>query len=181
MRNFAAASFRYRFCTLNINIRTYSSFRNRGTRGNSINAIDVNASLRQFYKRSHPDVLRSSNPHYADVNSESMQVLNGILSTVKVVNSYPPRTVLDIPFYVKMDTNNQIEKHQLSIRTGGGECKKQLKASLEQFFLGCGILKRGDVLAWSKEYFPINVEGSPEDLEAVAEAIKNNKANDEWA
>ena len=116
------------------------------------NAIDVNTSLRNLYKRSHPDILRSTNAEYAQVNSDSMQILNGILSTVKKANSYPPATHKDIPFYVKVTMNNNsgsnynsnnsdeqvVQRHLLCIRTAGGDCKKQLKISLEQFFVGCG-------------------------------------------
>ena len=132
----------------------FSSYKNRNrkaydtTSSGSNSAMDVNTSLRSLYKSSHPDILRSTNTEYAQVNSDSMQILNGILSTVKKANSYPPATHKDIPFYVKIannvnnDSSNSseeiVQKHILCIRTAGGDCKKQLRISLEQFFISCG-------------------------------------------
>eukprot|EP01036_Dinobryon_divergens_P034073 gene34073-44024_t len=129
----------------------YSSYKTRNRKSYEAttgSATDVNTSLRALYKRSHPDILRSTNTEYAQVNSDSMQVLNGILSTVKKANTYPPATHKDIPFYVKSANNNSsdsnnsteqvVQKHLLCIRTAGGDCKKQLKNSLEQFFVSCG-------------------------------------------
>eukprot|EP01038_Epipyxis_sp_PR26KG_P004090 gene4090-5838_t len=128
--------------------------------------------LRQLYLRSHPDLLRSTNPELADINDQSMQIVNGLLSTVKEYNQYPPQTILNIPFHVKNQATGIIHCHELRIRTAGGECKRQLTTTFEEFFIQSGIVsvdnnnynnhynrknnkKRAAIFDWGKDYFPV--------------------------
>lgn len=112
--------------------------------------------LRQFYRQSHPDLLRASNGEYANINDQSWQVFNGILTTIKEKNSYPPQMVKDIPFYVR---SNNIDSDYvcriLRVRTGGGDCKKQLTLTLQNFFVESGLSTDGK-FSWDKEYFPMD-------------------------
>ena len=120
--------------------------------------------LRQFYRQSHPDLLRASHNQQAEVNDQSWQTLNGILSTIKEVNSYPPRMSKNIPFYIRSSEKDAegmiVLKHvELRIRTAGGECKKQLTVTLQDFFVTSGISSDGK-FSWGKEYFPLSIADS---------------------
>eukprot|EP00981_Chlorochromonas_danica_P001867 scaffold386_cov174-Ochromonas_danica.AAC.41 len=119
--------------------------------------------LRQLYKRGHPDLLRHSHPELSRVNDMSMQLLNGVLSSIKVPNEYPPRTIQDIPFHLKHPVSGVYEEHTLSIRTAGGDCQKQLTQSFEVFFASTG-LSEGGKFVWNKEYFPLPESGIEDNL-----------------
>ena len=117
--------------------------------------------MRQLYKRAHPDLLRSTSPELAANNDESMQTVNGILSTVKTYNEFPAQIVKTIPFHLRMPDGN-LERHDLRIQTAGGDCKRQLTVAFEAFFVVTGILPKRtttgggkDAFQWSKEYFPL--------------------------
>jgi hypothetical protein len=116
-------------------------------------AHDFGHLLRNLYKRSHPDLLRHAHPDLASINDQSMQILNGILSTVKNPNTFPPQMIKDIPFHVKVSPHNQIEEHVLRIRTGGGDCRKHLTDIFQQFFVETKISADGK-FNWGKDYFP---------------------------
>jgi hypothetical protein len=120
------------------------------------NVPTFNDLLRQFYKRSHPDLLRSSYPDYAEINDRSLQLLNGILSSCKEYNKNPPQTSLSIPFHI-MSENNTIVAHELKIRTNGGDCRSHLTKSFQTFFVESGVCKNGGKFVWGKEFFPIEV------------------------
>ena len=111
----------------------------------------LQALLRSLYMRAHPDVIRHSQPDLADVNNASMQVLNGVLSTLKVHNSFPPRLNQAIPFHVK--TGDSIKSFELKLVTAGGDSKRQLTESFSVFFREIGVLQGKD-FRWDKEYFP---------------------------
>ena len=147
---------------------------------NSAALPSFSSLMRLFYKQSHPDLLRSTASDCADINDQSMQVLNGILSTLKEDNAYPPRMVKNIPFYLlrkqtriqpptstdgggsaevplsksvpcpgptqkspaslSKSGGSHLECVELRIRTGGGECRKQVTASMTEFFVAAGII-----------------------------------------
>ena len=56
-------------------------------------------------------------------------------------------------------TAPEIQSYKLSIRTGGGDCRRQLTASFEQFFTSAGLLQEGK-FQLNKEYFPLAIENS---------------------
>lgn len=115
--------------------------------------------LRQFYKQSHPDLLRASNAKHAAVNDESWQTLNGILSTIKERDSYPPVMNKTVPFFVRCTKSTSgLRQVDLKIRTAGGACKKQLTVTMGNFFVESGISPDGK-FTWGKEYFPVEVAG----------------------
>jgi hypothetical protein len=121
--------------------------------------------LRQLYKKSHPDLLRASNPDFADINDASMQILNGILSSIKVYNEYPPQIVKTIPFHVR--NAGKIDRIDLKIKTAGGDCRRSLTSSFENFFIDTGIIdsnieKGKDSFVWGKDYFP-KIEGKKDE------------------
>ena len=110
--------------------------------------------LRQLYRRAHPDILRSANPEYAQINDSSMQLLNGILSTIKQYNEYPSQIIKTIPFYMK-SSDGTLRLVNLSIRTAGGDCRRSMMSSFESFFIDAEILQRNNAFfVWGKEYFP---------------------------
>jgi hypothetical protein len=116
--------------------------------------------LRQFYKQSHPDLLKASHSDHSVTNDQSWQTLNGILSTIKECNSYPPRMVKTIPFYMRSKESPTGVKHvELTIRTGGGDCKKQLTVTFQEFYKKSGISADGKFV-WGKDYFPIETTNS---------------------
>lgn len=115
--------------------------------------------LRQFYKQTHPDLLRASHNEYADINDQSWQTLNGILSTIKAVNSFPPRMNKSIPFFMRSSQEQSgFRNVELRIKTAGGDCKKQLTVTLRDFFIESGISPDGQFV-WGKDYFPTEISG----------------------
>ena len=121
--------------------------------------------LRQFYKKTHPDLLRASHNEYADINDQSWQTLNGILSTCKEHNSFPPRMIKAIPFYMRSPQEQTgFRQLELRIKTAGGDCKKQLTVTMSDFFVESGISTDGK-FSWGKEYFPTEISGQKVDEE----------------
>lgn len=115
--------------------------------------------LRQFYKQTHPDLLRATHNEFADVNDQSWQTLNGILSTCKELNSFPPRMTKSIPFYMRSKTEESgFRQIHLRIKTAGGDCRKQLTVTLSDFFVESGISEDGRFV-WGKDYFPSEISG----------------------
>ncbi len=60
---------------------------------------------------------------------------------------------------VTAGTTSEVQPFVLSIRTGGGDCRRPLTVSFEQFFTSTGLTTDGK-FHWNKEYFPIAVENS---------------------
>lgn len=121
--------------------------------------------LRQFYKQSHPDLLRASNAEHAAVNDESWQTLNGILSTIKERDTFPPMMNKTMPFYLRCaKSSNGVRQVDLRIRTAGGACKNQLTVTMGNFFVESGISPDGK-FTWGKEYFPVAAMGEKVDEE----------------
>ena len=125
------------------------------------------------YIKVHPDLLQNSHPEFSKVNDKSMQLLNGVLTSIKKYNEFPPRMVENIPFYLLDSSSGSTSLIALRIQTAGGECKKSLTASFAGFFTEAGVLppleeiraaaESGDALAiarlktpfvWDKEFFP---------------------------
>jgi hypothetical protein len=119
-------------------------------------AVEFATLLRQLYRKSHPDLLRHSHPEIAEMNDHSMQVLNGILSTIKT-EQFPQSIWKDITFHLKVAGTNELKPYVLQIRTGGGDCKNHLTQTFTSFFMETGILE-SDCFAWNKEYFPVTIE-----------------------
>ncbi len=120
------------------------------------------ALMRQIYKKVHPDLLRSSYPDLAKVNDESMQLINGVLSTIKNFGEYPPQIIKTIPFHM-LDGQGGTRLVSLHIQTAGGECKRQLTECFALFFRETGVLTTdNDSFRWDKEYFPTT--GNTQDL-----------------
>ena len=124
--------------------------------------------IRQLYRRAHPDLLRASDPLLADANDESMQTLNGIITTIKTYNEYPAQIHKNITFHLKSTADQKVEQVDLLIHTAGGDCKRQLTASFEEFFLRSGILINPrehdkDLFVWNKDYFPIEAREDEEE------------------
>ena len=119
--------------------------------------------LRQLYRKSHPDLIRASHPELAEVNDSSMQLLNGILTTVKKYNEYPPQIVKSIPFHVRKGEN--LELVHLNIKTAGGDCRRSLFTSFKNFFLASGVTtaEEGGDFEWGKNYFPTSASETDEE------------------
>ena len=118
---------------------------------------DFQKLIREVYKKAHPDILYSTYPKEASVNDSSMQILNGIMTTLKSSEEYPPATRKKIPFYIKV-SNSKLECKYLDIQIGGGYCKKQLTKSFEVFFADCGI--HNGSFSWNNSYFPFQITNS---------------------
>ena len=107
--------------------------------------------LKQVYKKSHPDLLSSSHPDLAQVNDQSIQLLNGVLSSVKTMGEFPPQIVQTIPLHL-LDPENEIGTRNITLRieTAGGDCQKSLTKSFETFFQDAGV---GEKFKWDDQYF----------------------------
>ena len=100
-----------------------------------------------------------ANPAYAEANDQSFQLLNGILSTVKLSNEFPPSINQSITFYVRTKAEPSINpptgsftQIKLTVRTTGGDCRNILQKSFQSLFEQAG-LGSGPFL-WGKDYFP---------------------------
>lgn len=95
----------------------------------------------------HPDLLLSYSEAMSKVNDNSLKELNGVLSTVKQPSEYPPAIDKVFVFYLKKDAD--YEKFTLHLETSGGDSRKQLKNTFEEFF------SRADIshtpFRWDKE------------------------------
>ena len=117
--------------------------------------------LRQVYRKAHPDVLRAKFPEHALSNDKSMQVLNGVLSTIKTQNEYPAAIVQTIPFFLLQSDaeGGGTRCVELKIKTAGGDCRRTLTQSFESFFeaaiTGGGKEGYGNRFIWEEDYFPI--------------------------
>eukprot|EP00602_Paraphysomonas_sp_CaronLab_P009363 CAMPEP_0185038058 /NCGR_PEP_ID=MMETSP1103-20130426/33245_1 /TAXON_ID=36769 /ORGANISM="Paraphysomonas bandaiensis, Strain Caron Lab Isolate" /LENGTH=102 /DNA_ID=CAMNT_0027576323 /DNA_START=200 /DNA_END=508 /DNA_ORIENTATION=- len=87
----------------------------------------------------------------ARVNDNSMQELNGVLSTVKATTEYPAAMDKQFTFYMK-SSDGTYEKFELAIKTSGGDCRNQLKTTFQNFFEVTGI--SSTPFQWDAEYFP---------------------------
>lgn len=121
------------------------------SQNNEQNLPTFHSLLRQLYRKTHPDLVRSHSEAMSKINDVSMQELNGVLSTVKTTD-YP--RVLDrrFIFYVK-DLNQTYNQHELHLKTSGGDCRKQLKTTFEIFFKKTGISETS--FRWDSDYFPV--------------------------
>ena len=109
--------------------------------------------IRQLYRKSHPDLLRASHPDFATSNDQSMQILNSVLTAIKTYNEFPPQIIKNIPFYLKVTGSDSLTHVDLNIRTAGGDSKRLITRTFEEFFAKAGISKDGK-FAWDREYFP---------------------------
>lgn len=154
-----------------LNYSSVNNAKSRRSRSNSSSTVketetipDFHELLRQLYRKSHPDLLRASHPQFAEVNDSSMQLLNGILSTIKKYNEYPAQIVKTIPFHIR--DGEVIKLAHLRIQTAGGDCRRSLSTSFQNFFLDVGITNKetGGSFSWGKDYFPtseiVNTEES---------------------
>ena len=106
--------------------------------------------LKQLYKRTHPDLLRSKCETSAEHNDKSWQVLNGILSTVKE-SAYPPAINKQVKLFMSSPTG--LEPVELRIQTAGGDCRRSLTKSFSELFVNAKLLKVDDTIVWDEEYF----------------------------
>ena len=136
----------------------------RDVKDNAVILPEFQVLLRQLYRKSHPDLLRASHPEAAEVNDSSMQLLNGVLSTIKKFNQFPAQIVKTIPFNVK--NGDQVTVVNLKIQTAGGDCRRALTGSFRDFFYDAGIIesKIGAQFSWGKDYFP-KIPGENDDEE----------------
>ena len=140
----------------------------RDIKDNAVTLPEFQVLLRQLYRKSHPDLLRASHPEAAEVNDSSMQLLNGILSTIKKFNQFPAQIVKTIPFHIK--NGDQVTVVSLKIQTAGGDCRRSLTGSFRNFFYDSGIIGSnvGAQFSWGKDYFP-KVPGENDDEEKLVE------------
>lgn len=108
--------------------------------------------LRQLYRRAHPDLMKSHSETMSRINDTSMQELNGVLSTVKGKSEFPQAIDKRFTFYMKNTTTSEYQKYELLLKTSGGDCRKQLRTSFEQFFQLTGICNTS--FQWDAGYFP---------------------------
>jgi hypothetical protein len=100
-----------------------------------------------LYLSAHPDLLLSHSETMASINDNSMKELNGVLSTVKLPSEYPPAIDKVFVFYMKRGTD--YEKFSLHLETSGGDSRKQLKTTFEEFFARTDINHTS--FRWDKE------------------------------
>jgi hypothetical protein len=96
-----------------------------------------------------------------------MQILNGILTTIKSNKEFPLATSQIVPFYVKI--NNEFELVNLTIKTAGGDSRHLLASCFEEFFTRTGILT--GKFAWGKDYFPDKKDGEVDEEERNSSAV----------
>jgi hypothetical protein len=139
----------------------------RGQKGNGIKeAVEAESVdgvpsfaplMRQIFRKMHPDLLKASFPTLSRENDASLQILNGILTSIKKYGEYPPQIVKNIPFHMlDSEAPGGTRLVSLRIKTAGGECKRQLTQSFVSFFHETGTLPQNfTVFRWDSEYFPL--------------------------
>ena len=131
----------------------YEERNKRLANGNSNgNVPQFSQLLKTFYLKAHPDLIRSVNSQYSEENDNSFQQLNEVISSIKECNSYPPQISKSLAFNL-MNKDRQFTKVNLIIKTPGGDCRKLLSKTFQDFFQSAGIYDGGR-FAWGKEYFP---------------------------
>ena len=80
-------------------------YENKNNDNNHNSLPEFQVLLRQLYKKSHPDLLRSSFPSESIINDNSMQLLNSVLTSIKSTDDMPPAMKKSIPFYIKISQN----------------------------------------------------------------------------
>ena len=120
--------------------------------------------LRQLYKKTHPDLLRSKCASSAEHNDKQWQVVNGILSTVKEGGAYPPAISSHISLFMNAPTG-RLETVDVRIHTAGGDCQRALTRSFTDLFVAARLFPPGQApaFAWDPEYFKLAAEGESED------------------
>ena len=132
----------------------YENNNNNNNDNNNNSLPEFQVLLRQLYKKSHPDLLRSSFPSESIINDNSMQLLNSVLTSIKSTDEMPPAMKKSIPFYIKI-SHNEVKVVTLNINTSGGYSKNQITNTFETFFLDCGITTNDTKkFQWNEEYFP---------------------------
>lgn len=131
-------------------------YSNKNDNGDS-NTPDFQALLRQLYKKSHPDLLRSSYPNESIINDNSMQLLNGVLSAIKSTTEMPPAMRKSIPFYLKSSNSSELKSVSLNINTSGGYSRNQITTTFENFFIEAGITKKDNSkFKWNDDYWKLS-------------------------
>ena len=144
----------------NLNKLSYTSStiqKKKSKRGNRFNDSDLSlpefpSLIRNLFKKIHPDILRARSPLEADINDSSIKELNGVLSTLKIYNQFPPVMSKTIIFYVKSNDSNDLSQVSLTLNTSGGDCKRMLMTTFESFFKKTGV--HTGSFRWGNEYFP---------------------------
>lgn len=121
----------------------------------TVEAPRFSVLLKQLYKRTHPDLLRSRCAVSAEHNDKQWQVLNGILSSVRGdVGEYPRAISQTMTLYLLGATT--LEPVQLRIQTAGGDCKRSLTKSFTDLFLSAKILKENQPeIIFEDDYFRV--------------------------
>jgi hypothetical protein len=81
------------------------------------------------------------------INDNSMKELNGVLSTVKQPSEYPPAIDKVFVFYLKK--GSEYEKFTLHLETSGGDSRKRMRTTFEDFFARTDINHTS--FRWDKE------------------------------
>lgn len=130
------------------------------------NLPDFKSILRQFYKKAHPDLIRAFSAEAAEANDKSFQVLNGVLSTIKGTDEYPPAMHKTLQFYL-LRSETSLARIDLNLRTAGGDSKNQLAKCFSQFFMSAGVLDKAvGNFKWNDEFFqPLDVKPTDQNQE----------------
>lgn len=110
--------------------------------------------LKQLYKKTHPDLLRSTCAISASHNDKQWQVLNGILSTIKD-NQYPPAIRSQMSLFLH-GSSTPLQSVQLTIHTAGGDCKRSLTKSFSELFAQASLLTATAEFEWDSDYFNLD-------------------------
>lgn len=109
--------------------------------------------MRTFYKKAHPDIIRSYDTDKAATNDASFQIINNLLSTIKQANTYPAAMVKRIPFYIRDANTKSIVQYELTLKAAGGDCRYLFIKCFSEFFRSIGIMTAAE-FSWNKDYFP---------------------------
>lgn len=115
--------------------------------------------LRQLYKKTHPDLLRSRSTAASSHNDNAWKTLNGILTTVKQAEAYPPAISQSLSLYLRPSSGSEVEeldRAELRIHTAGGDCQRSLTASFHQLFRNAELsTSEHPDWIWDDEYFSL--------------------------
>jgi hypothetical protein len=117
---------------------------------------------RELQRRVHPDILRSTHPTEADVNDQSLQIVNNLLTCLRESgNTIPDEFGGCLDFHLKpkdgeikesndnSDASNALEHVQMFLDTTG---KRKIKNSFENFFREADMGDGTGLFEWGQSY-----------------------------
>lgn len=96
--------------------------------------------FKRFVLRVHPDLFASGPAGTAEVNNDSLKVLQGLLDAVTKSKRIPNAGINRLKFFVRDDDAPEgVRVVQMKFKTTGGDCRNLVASQLKQLFEEVGV------------------------------------------